>query len=94
MTKAEFIDKIAGQRPDLNRSQVETVVNTVLESIIEALSRNDRVEIRGFGSFSIRERGAKQGRNPKTGEAVSVPPKKVPFFRAGMEMKKMVDGKI
>lgn len=94
MTKAEFIDKIAGQRPDLNRARVEAVVNTVLESIIDALSRNDRVEIRGFGSFSIRERGAKQGRNPKTGETVSVPPKRVPFFRAGKDMKAMVDGKI
>lgn len=94
MTKAELVDKIAEKKPGLTRKQVEVVVNTVLDGIKEALSREDKVEIRGFGSFRIRHRRAKEGRNPKTGETVQVPPKKVPFFKAGKEMREMVDGKI
>lgn len=94
MTKAELVDKIAEKRPGLTRKQVEVVVNTVLDGIKDALSREDKVEIRGFGSFRVRYRRAKEGRNPKTGETVSVPPKKVPFFKAGKEMREMVDGKV
>jgi integration host factor subunit beta len=94
MTKAELIDKISEKKLSLTRKQVEVVVNTVLDGIKDALSRDDKVEIRGFGSFRIRHRRAKEGRNPKTGEAVSVPPKKVPFFKAGKEMREMVDGKV
>lgn len=94
MTKAELIDKITELKPNLTRKQVEIIVNTVLDSIKDALSREDKVEIRGFGSFRVRYRRAKEGRNPKTGETVSVPPKKVPFFKAGKEMREMVDGKI
>ena len=93
MTKAELVDKIAEKKPGLTRKQVEVIVNTVLEGIKDALSREDKVEIRGFGSFRVRHRRAKEGRNPKTGETVSVPPKKVPFFKAGKEMREMVDGK-
>ncbi len=94
MTKADLVDKIAEKKPGLTRKQVEIVVNTVLDGIKDALSREDKVEIRGFGSFRIRHRRAKEGRNPKTGETVSVPPKKVPFFKAGKEMREMVDGKL
>ncbi len=94
MTEAELVDKISEKKIDLTRKQVEVVVNTVLDGIKDALSRDDKVEIRGFGSFRIRHRRAKEGRNPKTGEAVAVPPKKVPFFKAGKEMREMVDGKI
>ena len=94
MTKAELVDKIAEKKPGLTRRQVEVVVNTVLDGIKDALSREDKVEIRGFGSFRIRYRRAKEGRNPKTGETVQVPPKKVPFFKAGKEMREMVDGKL
>lgn len=94
MTKAELVDKIAEKKPGLTRKQVEIVVNTVLDGIKDALSREDKVEIRGFGSFRIRYRRAKEGRNPKTGETVQVPPKKVPFFKAGKEMREMVDGKV
>src|SRR5512141_334519 len=90
----ELVDKIAEKKPGLTRKQVEIVVNTVLDGIKDALSREDKVEIRGFGSFRVRHRRAKEGRNPKTGETVSVPPKKVPFFKAGKEMREMVDGKI
>jgi integration host factor subunit beta len=94
MTKAELVDKIAEKKPGLTRKQVEVVVNTVLDGIKDALSREDKVEIRGFGSFRIRHRRAKEGRNPKTGETVQVPPKKVPFFKAGKEMREMVDGRV
>ena len=94
MTKAELVDRISEKKPGLTRKQVEVVVNTVLEGIKDALSREDKVEIRGFGSFRVRHRRAKEGRNPKTGAAVSVPPKKVPFFKAGKEMREMVDGKV
>jgi integration host factor subunit beta len=94
MTKAELVDKIAEKKPGLTRKQVEIVVNTVLDGIKDALSREDKVEIRGFGSFRVRHRRAKEGRNPKTGETVQVPPKKVPFFKAGKEMREMVDGRI
>jgi integration host factor subunit beta len=94
MTKAELIDKIAEKKQGLTRKQVEIIVNTVLDGIKDALSREDKVEIRGFGSFRVRHRRAKEGRNPKTGETVSVPPKKVPFFKAGKEMREMVDGKV
>jgi integration host factor subunit beta len=94
MTKAELVDKISEKKLNLTRKQVEVVVNTVLDGIKDALSRDDKVEIRGFGSFRIRNRRAKEGRNPKTGESVSVPPKKVPFFKAGKEMREMVDGKV
>jgi len=94
MTKAELVDKIAEKKQGLTRKQVEVIVNTVLDGIKDALSREDKVEIRGFGSFRIRHRRAKEGRNPKTGETVSVPPKKVPFFKAGKEMREMVDGKL
>jgi len=94
MTKAELVDKIAEKKPGLTRKQVEVVVNTVFDGIKDALSREDKVEIRGFGSFRIRHRRAKEGRNPKTGETVSVPPKKVPFFKAGKEMRELVDGKV
>ena len=71
MTKAELVDKIAEKKPGLTRKQVEVVVNTVFDGIKDALSREDKVEIRGFGSFRIRHRRAKEGRNPKTGETVS-----------------------
>ncbi len=83
MTKAELVDKIAEKKPGLTRKQVEVVVNTVLDGIKDALSREDKVEIRGFGSFRIRHRRAKEGRNPKTGETVSVPPKKGPVLQGG-----------
>ncbi len=94
MTKAELVEKIGEKKPGLTRAQVDAVVDTVLNGIKNALSREDKVEIRGFGSFRIRHRRAKAGRNPKTGQIVQVPPKKVPFFKAGKEMREMVDGKI
>ena len=73
---------------------MEVVLNTVLNSIQDSLASENKVEIRGFGSFRIRHRRAKEGRNPKTGERVSVPQKKVPFFKAGKELREIVDGKL
>ncbi len=91
MTKAELIDNISQEFDDLTRGEIEIMVNTIFQSIKEALSDGEKIEIRGFGSFRIRHRRMREGRNPKTGEVVTVPPKKVPFFKAGKELKVLVD---
>lgn len=91
MTKAEMIDKISLGYTSLTRRQVEILVNTIFESIKEALAKGDKIEIRGFGSFRLRHRREREGRNPKTGDVVTVPPKKVPFFKAGKELRALVD---
>ena len=90
MTKAELVAKVAGQI-NLTKKQTEVVVNTVFQSITESLSNGRKVELRGFGSFRIRERNPRLGRNPKSGEKVNVPAKKVPFFKAGKELRELVD---
>lgn len=92
MTKSDLAEKLA-ERVDLNKQQAEEVINIFTNSIIEALARGEKVEIRGFGSFRVRHRAAKEGRNPKTGEKVQVPTKKVPFFKTGKEFREMVDNK-
>mgnify|MGYP001360636049 CR=1 FL=1 len=91
MTKSELCEFLVEQTGTLNKKEAELIVNCVFDSIREALASGERVEIRGFGSFSIRERGARQARNPKTGEAVNIPEKKVPFFKTGKELREMVD---
>ncbi len=91
MTKAELIDKVALDYTSLTRRQVEILVNTIFDSIKETLSKGDKIEIRGFGSFRLRYRRMREGRNPKTGTIVTVPPKKVPFFKAGKELRALVD---
>ena len=91
MTKAQLIERVAEQTPALTKHQTEEIVNAIFNSIKEALSRGDKIEIRGFGSFRLRQRRMREGRNPKTGAAVSVPAKKVPFFKAGKELKELVD---
>ena len=90
MTKADLINVIA-EKAKLQHKQAEIIVNLVFDQMIDALKRNDRIEIRGFGSFVNREYGAYKGRNPKTGEVVNVAPKRVPFFKVGKELKEMVD---
>jgi integration host factor subunit beta len=90
MTKAELVERVA-EKINLTKKQTETIVNILLNSITEALSNGDKVELRGFGSFRIRGRNPREGRNPKTGETVSIPAKKVPFFKAGKELREMVD---
>ena len=91
MLKSQLIDKLAAEYPHLRHEDVEKVVNVILDEIGEALSR-DRVELRGFGAFSVRQRDARRGRNPRTGEPVKVPAKAVPFFKAGKELRARVNG--
>ena len=90
MTKAELVEKVSAQI-NLTKKQTEVVVNTVFQSITDSLSNGKKVELRGFGSFRIRERNARIGRNPKSGVQVDVPAKRVPFFKAGKELRELVD---
>lgn len=83
MTKSELITKIANQNPQLYVRDVETIVDTIISEMSDALVRGDRVELRGFGAFSVKERDARVGRNPRTGEAVHVEAKRMPAFKAG-----------
>jgi integration host factor subunit beta len=90
MTKTDLITEIE-KKGNLNHKQAESIVNICFDSMIRALYRDDRIEIRGFGSFINRNYKAYEGRNPKTGKVVYVAPKKVPFFKVGKELKEMVD---
>lgn len=83
MIRSELIQKIADENPHLFQRDVEKIVNTIFEEITNAMSRGDRVELRGFGAFSVKKRDARVGRNPRTGEAVQVEEKHVPFFKTG-----------
>jgi len=87
MIKSELVQKIADQYPELYQRDAENVVNAILEEIVDALARGDRVEIRGFGAFSVKKRDARLGRNPRTGEHVAVAEKVVPVFKAGKGMR-------
>jgi len=91
MTKAELVEKVSDKVDGLTKKQTEIIINTIFESVKDALAKGDKIEIRGFGSFKIRSRKQREGRNPKTGSPVSVPAKKVPFFKAGKELKELVD---
>jgi len=93
MTKTDLIDKVSLKTAGLTKKQTELIVNMLFDSIKEALAAGDKIEIRGFGSFRTRNRRNREGRNPKTGEIVTVPEKRVPFFKAGKELKEVVDGK-
>ena len=86
MTKAELVEEVA-RASELNKRDAEVIVETVFDSIIHALHKGEKVELRGFGSFRTRERGPRRGRNPKTGEPVDVPAKRVPYFKPGKELK-------
>jgi integration host factor subunit beta len=86
MIKSELVRKLADQNPHLHQRHIEDIVNAILNTIAEALRRRDRVELRGFGTFAVTRRDARQGRNPRTGEAVSVSGKIVPTFKSGREM--------
>jgi integration host factor subunit beta len=92
MTKAELVEKVANQI-NLTKKQTEVIVNTLFQSITDSLGEGDKVELRGFGSFRVRHRDARVGRNPKSGDKVEVPAKKVPFFKAGKELRELVDEK-
>jgi integration host factor subunit beta len=91
MTKSELISELAGANPHLQGSDVETIVGTIFGEITAALARGERVELRGFGAFTVKKRDARTGRNPRTGEAVPVEEKVVPFFKAGKELRERVN---
>lgn len=91
MIKSELIQKVAAANPHLYQRDVERIVNVILEEIIAALARGDRVELRGFGAFTIKHRSARQGRNPRTGETVFVEEKFVPFFKTGKELRERLN---
>lgn len=90
MTKSDLVEKLT-QKTNLTKKKVEAVVNCVFDSMFEALVRSDRIEIRGFGSWYVKDYKSYTGRNPKTGASVSVPDKKLPFFKVGKELKKKID---
>lgn len=91
MTKAELVEDVA-EAAELTKKDAERLVEIVFESIIETLNQGEKIELRGFGSFRVRERGARRGRNPKTGDPVSIPAKRVPYFKPGKELKELING--
>jgi integration host factor subunit beta len=91
MTKSELIAELANANPHLRAADVEVIVATIFEEITQALTRGERVELRGFGAFTIKRRNARTGRNPRTGETVPVDEKAVPFFKAGKELRERVN---
>ena len=93
MIRSELIQKIADENPHLYQRDVERIVNTVFDEVTAAMSRGDRVELRGFGAFSVKKRDARIGRNPRTGETVSVEEKHVPFFKTGKLLRDRLNGK-
>ena len=92
MIRSELIQKIADDNPHLYQRDVENIVNTIFEEIIGAMAKGDRVELRGFGAFSVKKRDARTGRNPRTGESVAVEQKHVPFFKTGKLLRDRLHG--
>lgn len=90
MTKAELVEEVAGMT-QLTKKHAEIIVNTVFGSIVDSLKGGSKIELRGFGSFRIRNRGARIGRNPKTGAKVEVPAKRIPYFKPGKELREMLN---
>ncbi len=91
MTKSELIEVVA-QEANLTKGRAELVINTIFESMVEALQRGEGIEIRGFGSFTVRQYKSYEGRNPRTGDAVHVSPKRLPFFKVGKDLRLRVNG--
>ncbi|HYB05458.1 MAG TPA: integration host factor subunit beta [Methyloceanibacter sp.] len=91
MIKSELIQRVAAANPHLFQRDVERIINIVLDEITGALSRGDRVELRGFGAFTVKHRAARQGRNPRTGDTVFVEDKFVPFFKTGKELRERLN---
>jgi integration host factor subunit beta len=90
LTKAELVEEVS-RVTQLTKKQAEEIVNTVFSTIVDSLRAGRKIELRGFGSFRIRNRGARLGRNPKTGEKVEVPPKRIPYFKPGKELKEQLN---
>ena len=91
MNKSQLIEALA-QEINLPLREASPITNTILDTMVDALAVGDSIEIRGFGSFVVKDYGSYVGRNPKTGDSIKVPPKKLPFFKAGKELKERVDG--
>jgi integration host factor subunit beta len=91
MTKAELVEEVA-KTTQLTKKHAEIIVNTVFDSIVDSLKAGEKIELRGFGSFRIRHRGPRLGRNPKTGDKVEVPAKRIPYFKPGKELREMLNG--
>ncbi len=91
MTKSELIQRLAERNPHLYMRDVERIVDTIFDEITAALAKGDRVELRGFGAFSIKKREARTGRNPRTGESVTVQAKSLPFFKTGKELRERLN---
>jgi integration host factor subunit beta len=92
MIKSELVQKLADRNPHLYQRDVEHIVNAVLDEVENAMTRGDRVELRGFGAFSVKNRPPRTGRNPRTGQKVAVTEKYVPFFKTGKEMRERLNG--
>ncbi len=92
MTKSELIQRLADMNPHLYLRDIEKIVDTVFNEITDALARGDRVELRGFGAFSVKERASRTGRNPRTGETVEVDAKRLPFFKTGKALREKLNG--
>ena len=90
MTKAQLVEEVA-RNTQLTKKHAEIIVNTVFESIVDSLKDGEKIELRGFGSFRIRERGSRIGRNPKTGDRVDVPSKRIPYFKPGKQLKELLN---
>jgi integration host factor subunit beta len=91
MIKSELVQRVASQNPHLYQRDIEKIVSAILDEMVEALRRGDRVELRGFGAFSVKLRGARQGRNPRTGAVVAVAKKAIPAFKTGKEMRERIN---
>ena len=91
MTKSELIERLSEADGSLSRNEAEAVVNGIIDAMIQALQGGERVEIRGLGSFTVRERKARVARNPKTGDTVEIPARKIPFFKTGKELRERVN---
>lgn len=91
MTKSELINMLAVENPELYHRDIERIVNTIFETISVSLEHGNRIELRGFGAFSVREHGARKGRNPRTGEPVDVARKQVPYFKMGKGMREKLN---
>ena len=92
MTKSDLILRLAEKYPHLLQRDIERIVTVVFDEVANALARNNRVELRGFGAFSVKKREARQGRNPRTGQTVSVEAKYVPFFKTGKQLRDRLNG--
>ncbi|HUR44053.1 MAG TPA: integration host factor subunit beta [Aestuariivirga sp.] len=93
MIKSELVQKIADKSPHLYHRDIERITNTILDEVINAMKDGNRVELRGFGAFSVKSRNSRMGRNPRTGSAVEVTAKRVPFFKTGKELRERLNTK-